>query len=447
MAGLTLDPWQAWLLEQSLAERPDGLWSSFTVAAIVARQNGKGALLEARELAGLFLLDEQLILHSAHEFKTTYEAFLRITNLVEGCPDLDREVQKIRRGAGEQAIELRNGNRLRFIARTGGSGRGMSAPLVVLDECMFLTEAMLGAIMPTLSAQPNPQLWLTGSAPLSTSVPMHRIRNQAIDGDADRLLFAEWGNDADADPYDLEAIARANPALGIRLSMEFIEAERDAMAPGEFARERLGVPDPISDTMAGPIAAERWQQLIDGDSLPTDESLRLALDVPPDRASASFAIAGKRDDNLHHVSLRYQVAPPEMGELVNLAKQLTDGHNVPLILPPTSPAKAWRTELLAAGVPLDELTHAEYAEACGLMLAKVGEGSIRHRGIPEMMSAVAGLGVRRSGDVETWSRRSSSANIAPFVAATCALVRVSDMAPSFDGDWFVDLDSMMEDDE
>jgi hypothetical protein len=64
-----------------------------------------------------------------------------------------------------------------------------------------------------------------------------------------------------------------------------------------------------------------------------------------------------------------------------------------------------------------------------------------------MMSAVAGLGVRRSGDVETWSRRSSSANIAPFVAATCALVRVSDATPAFDGDWFVDLDSLDAEDD
>ena len=30
---------------------------------ICSRQNGKGALLEARELAGLFLLGEELILH------------------------------------------------------------------------------------------------------------------------------------------------------------------------------------------------------------------------------------------------------------------------------------------------------------------------------------------------------------------------------------------------
>ena len=59
-------------------ERADGKWAAFETALIVPRQNGKGSILEARELAGLFLFGEQLILHSAHEFKTAQEAFRRV---------------------------------------------------------------------------------------------------------------------------------------------------------------------------------------------------------------------------------------------------------------------------------------------------------------------------------------------------------------------------------
>jgi hypothetical protein len=125
------------------------------------------------------------------------------------------------------------------------------------------------------------------------------------------------------------------------------------------------------------------------------------------------------------MSVRRFVPPAEMGGLVELAKALTDGHGVPLIVAPNSPAKAWRTELQAAGVELDELSPAEYAEACGLAASAVVDGRIRHRGQPEMNTAVAGLSVRSAGDVETWSRRSSSSNISPFVAGTCALVRVA----------------------
>lgn len=64
-----LDEWQRFALDCMLGERADGKWAAFETALIVPRQNGKGSVLEARELAGLFLFGEQLILHSAHEFQ------------------------------------------------------------------------------------------------------------------------------------------------------------------------------------------------------------------------------------------------------------------------------------------------------------------------------------------------------------------------------------------
>lgn len=431
LAGLDLDPWQSYVLRTSLAKQSDDLWSAFLVGCVVSRQNGKGSILEARELAGLFLpdLSESLILHSAHEFKTCYEHFLRITQLIESTPELDRQVQKIRRGVGEQAVELRNGNRLRFIARSSGSGRGMSAPCVVLDEAMFLTEAQIGAIMPTLSAQENPQLWFTSSAPLSSSVALHRLRKSAIEGSSQRLFYAEWGNDATADPFDPAAVARANPALGQRIFMDFVETEREAMSVPEFARERLGVPEPMDSETNRPIALDRWAELTDGDSTPDTGTVRLSLDAPPERTSATFCIAGKRADNLHHVEVLYHVPPAEMRDLVSIAAKACTDFGVKLVMPPGSPARAWKPDLEAAGVPLDEMTPAEYAEACGYIATAVMKGSLRHRGQPEMNGAVEGLMIRTSGDVDVWSRRHSAVNIAPFVAATCALARVPVSAP------------------
>src|SRR5439155_905388 len=50
MAKLGLDPWQELVLGHSLGERPDGSWAAFEVGLVVPRQNGKGTVLEAREL-------------------------------------------------------------------------------------------------------------------------------------------------------------------------------------------------------------------------------------------------------------------------------------------------------------------------------------------------------------------------------------------------------------
>src|SRR5207302_563449 len=44
LAGVTLDDWQAWLIEQALGEREDGSWACFEVGVCAPRQNGKSEL-------------------------------------------------------------------------------------------------------------------------------------------------------------------------------------------------------------------------------------------------------------------------------------------------------------------------------------------------------------------------------------------------------------------
>jgi hypothetical protein len=77
-----LDDWQSWVLMQSLGTKPNGTWSAFEVAEILSRQNGKNATVEVRELFGLFVLSEPLIIHTAHEFKASNEHFLRIQDRI-----------------------------------------------------------------------------------------------------------------------------------------------------------------------------------------------------------------------------------------------------------------------------------------------------------------------------------------------------------------------------
>ena len=123
LAGLELDDWQAWYLTESLSFRQDGRWSALECGLSVPRQNGKGGILEARELAGLFLLEERLLTHTAHEFKTSHEHFLRLLACLDALPPRYRRLMKAPRMAhGDEAIEMRDGRRLRFLAHSGGSG-------------------------------------------------------------------------------------------------------------------------------------------------------------------------------------------------------------------------------------------------------------------------------------------------------------------------------------
>jgi len=149
-AGLVLDPWQRFILDQGMAENDKGDWAAFEVCVNVPRQNGKGGVIEARELWGLFIGGEELILHSAHEFKTAKRAFKRIERLIRGCPDLHKRVKRYWQTTGEESIELWTGQELRFIARSGGSGRGFTGHCNILDEDMILKLAREHEILITI---------------------------------------------------------------------------------------------------------------------------------------------------------------------------------------------------------------------------------------------------------------------------------------------------------
>lgn len=429
--GLVLDEWQQHVVRYMCAERVDGSWAATQTVLLVPRQSGKSAILEAIEMAALFLWDEMHIIYSAHLGKTATDHMRRIRRHIDSNPDFKKQA-RVLTGKGDERVERHdNGAILEFITRGKKTARGGSPSRVIFDEAMFLTDDQIAAMLPAMSAQSMnieaaAQMAYFSSAPIAESEVLHRLRDRAINDRPARTYFAEWSTEADCDPASLDGWYQANPGLGIRISEEWVtDNEFGTLSPEDFGVERLGIPQSLAAASVGPIDLVAWGRCADSESMPIPDTVRLCLDAPPDLSGASFAVAGRRGDGLVHISRR---ATADRQQVVPYAVRLCKEHGAKLIIPSNSPARAWRGELLEAGVELDELTSAEYAEACGSMLVHVSSGSLRHRDQPEMNAAVEGLAGRSSGDVDIWSRRSSKVNIAPFVAATCALVRVPEKA-------------------
>lgn len=418
---MLLDPWQRLTLDVALGERSDGQWSAFEVGLVVPRQNGKGSVLEARELAGLYLFGEQLILHSAHEFKTAAEAFLRVKSLIDNTDDLRRKVARVRTSHGEEGIELLSGARLRFVARSRGSGRGFSGDCVILDEAYALGAEAMGALLPTLSARPNPQVWYASSAPMTNSVQLHAVRERALKGGSERLAYLEWSIDPERDDRnDPSSWARANPSFGIRISAEFVRAEIDAMPAAEFDRERLGVPDRKAashDDRVLPL--EVWQACVDRDSQ-TEGRIVLAIDMPPDRGSVTLCVGGRRDDGLCHV----EVIDRRTGTrwLQKEVARLVQSHDIgAVVIAPGGPAGGVLPDVQAAAGDLVRLVSSgEFASACQRFYDLAIDGSLRHLGQDELDVAVAAAHRKFSGDSFRWARRSMDVDISPLCAASIA---------------------------
>ena len=437
MAGLVLDDWQQFVLRHSLGERADGKWASPTVGLVVCRQSGKNAILEARELAGLFLLGERVIVHSAHEQATASEQFRRLRERIEDTPELKSRVASVVRGKGSEAIELKSGQRILFKPRTGAGGRGFTVDLIVFDEAMILTEESRSALIPSMSARSiegNTQTWYTGSAgdqenPKHQPLVLARIREAGLKG-THGLAYFEWSS-AGEDPgrvtddmaSDPEIWAQANPGLGIRISEEAIERERTVdMGPREFAVERLGVGDwPDTSQDAGrAISLASWAQCAEHDrSKRITSSLVYAVDVNPDRTWAAIGVAGERDDGLFQVA----VVDHRRGTDWVVSKCVELMHDdATLVFDARGPAAPLIDDLENAGVHPVLMSTADYGIACGMFFDAVDHVTVRFPfPQPELDDALSSGRKKPLGDQWKWARKSpTSSDITPLVAVTLA---------------------------
>lgn len=428
-AGLVLDDWQRHVLEVALGERSDGKWAAFEVGLIVGRQNGKGAVLEARELAGLFLFGEQLILHSAHEFKTAQEAFRRVLGLIQNTPDLDRLVSRVRTSHGEEGVELKSGARLRFVARSTGSGRGFSGDVVILDEAYNLPGAAMGALLPTMAARPNPQVWYASSAGKEDSEVLARVKERGEKGSAGRLAYFEWSAPADADLDDPQAWVAANPGLGIRIQAEFVEAERSALPEVEFARERLGIW--ADGTRDAAIDRALWAKLADTECLQRSP-VAFSPTINPERTKGCIMAAILREDGrvqLEVIDYRAGTAwMPDRLEALN-----ADWRPVGVALNPGAPEGSLIPALQQRGIEPVLISGRAEAQACGAFFDDLGDDKIRHGNQAALNIAVENAVQRPLSDAWVWHRRAVT-DIGPINGATYAHHLVTSTMPGVEAE-------------
>jgi hypothetical protein len=438
-AGLDLDDWERWVLDQGLGRVAGDQWAAFEACLIVSRQNGKGAILEALELAALFLDDfgVDLILHSAHEFKTASEAFRRVQGRIDNHPQLRRRVRQVYLQRGAESIELKNGKRLRFIARSGGSGRGFTADLVILDEAYELGDAAMAALLPTLSARPNPQIWYTSTAGLPTSAQLGRVRERGLSGRDPSLAFFEWSADPDDyDPADPACWARANPGLGIRITPSYIAKERAALAPDEFARERLGIGDyPATAGGWAVISRADWAALADpASSLPEGSPVAFAADADRNQAHGCIAVAGFREDGrLHAEVVDHRPGTAWIpGRLAELNAKWAP-HAV--VIDPKRQASPHIGETERLGVEITQPTARQMAQACaGFYVAAHDTRSLVHLGQPPLDAALSRAVKRELADSWAWDAPRGT-DLSPLVAVTLAAWAAAAGQQQFFGAW------------
>jgi len=390
--GQDLDPFQSLLVCITLASLGTRL-SASEVGALIARQNGKGGWLEAIAIWSLFepylygVLEgrKNTTLWTAHELKTSDEAWARVKSLIEANPDLAAEVVTWNGGlTGTHIIELRDGSRLIFLARSKSSGRGFSPRRIIFDEAQELSALAFRAMMYATSAQgARRQLIFAGTVPSAENdaTIWTGVRDRGRSGKVSRLAWAEWtpeGSDnprTPPDPTDWKARAEANPALGIRILPETIDEEWEAAQADleGFMRERMSV---WPGGGSGSYLFPRWAERAGMAGAPT------TFAVSCDLKRNGLFVGGSDGSSIGLVTLKAfaesgpWVPMKHLDMFVSEVARVADGS--PVCLQEKGPAWHLRDTLVDAGVRVQPVTFDQFVELGAELERLVESGGVTY---------------------------------------------------------------------
>lgn len=294
-----------------MGERSDATWAAKRVGISVPRQNGKSQLMVARILAGALLFGEKKIVVSAHQQDTAREAFAKLMEIIEDDANealrarLDPRFGRggVMNALNREAVRFTNGATVQFKARSGSGGKGFSSDCLLLDEAQILGSRAWTSINSTMSAMPNPQVWLLGTPPQEEddSYTFELVRKAAVDGTSTSAAWVEWSADPNArdfDPASEYTRWSANPAWNVRINHEVVQGEFETYSPDRFSQDRLGVWRSAQTGVTRLVSEDDWTAIQTAEPPPDGvRSLAVVFGFENDQAAIGGAV--KHEDGVH----------------------------------------------------------------------------------------------------------------------------------------------------
>ena len=456
--GIGLGDAQRTSIRTGCAETEDFKWASRTHGVAKCRQaGGKNNEVECREVLGMTELGEMLHLHTAHEFPTANEAFLRLELTLESYDDLRRLVDRPRYANDEKGFDFKSGGRIRYRSRTKKAGKGFAeADLIVLDEAQEILTEHMRALGPIGTANPNSQVWACGTAGYAWSEWWWRQRLRALNvqlNGAEPGVFSfveHTAQDVELKPdgkvkltnpedlLDPSVLVRALPRLGDGLvTMETILEMYERDGPEVFASEFAMLWEPMPEHDAGgDIDPTQWALLAeqrDGqDEFPQIVgNLSLGFAVSKDGRWSTYAVAGVRADGL----IQVEVIDRRPGDhwVGQRGAELTRKYG-PVRVRSTGPSATLISTLREAGARIagrdgegDGIPSTVYARNTGLLLRKVTptdgtNPTLRHLNDPALNVAVKDGRTRATdGGGKMWDITATDTDLSPLEAVTLAV--------------------------
>lgn len=479
--GITLRPWQKWLLIHALELTPDGRYRYRKVVIIVGRQNGKTKLIEVLALWWLFVdsdsfpdhvpADEFLVLGTAQDKDTAKKVWKKVLRRCNPnvqkwpgrfspaarkaiVPALVAQAMPPSESNGSEAIILQNGAQYQIAASTSGGGRGDSLSRVVLDE---LREQKnwegWAALSKTLNGTFNSQMWAISSAGDAKSVVLKDIRDAAVAAleewqryveagiasveeyanthDVSIGIF-EWSAPDDCKLDDPEAYLQSNPSIGYGYEVDALLSDLESGEPEHVTRtEVLGIW--VTAALEPSLNVEAWPALADppqvdydgnvtysGSEISPSSPVILGVDTSADRKRTWIGVAGWREDGLQHLEVIDVVA--RMTMVAGRVKAIAEEWGIEFVA--LQARGSWSAELKdpleKLGLTVIEVSGPALGAGVGKMHDRIDDGTMRHREQEALTQAVKHAVTKKLNDVRVWDRDASPVDIAPLVAVSNA---------------------------
>lgn len=329
--GITLFPWQEWLLNHALELDESGKFYRFRIIiTMVARQNGKTTVENILALWHMYSLESGLVIGTAQNLDRSEEAWKDCLALAELQDDLNEMIEE-RNFGHPKYFNLDNGCEYRVAAASRRGARGFSGDLILLDELReHHSWDSWASVTNTMNARPFAQAFAFSNAGDALGVVLRYQRALAHrelgwpDGDDDAELLGsdadvfegidaadlpdgwdeittalfEWSAPPTGKRTDIRALAQANPSMNhteVTLNCpttRSLLASLKSTPPLEFDMEVLCRFVPGAE--GGPFPEGTWDATVDAEATPgEDAEIVVCVEISTRRDAAFIARAGR----------------------------------------------------------------------------------------------------------------------------------------------------------
>ena len=421
-------PWQREVWDVATEVDRDGRLVYEIVLVTVPRQSGKTTLFGPVQIHRALTMPRVKTFYTAQTGKDARSRFNDLWQLIEGSPLAAHAT--LRRSAGDEGIKWHaTGSANKIFAPVESALHGETPPLVGMDEIWefneLLGDALLeGAILPAqITLDGQRQVWLMSTAGTAESIFMRKWvdRGRAAVKDPakyPRLAYFEASLPDDADPYDFDAFERFHPAVGITQTIDALREIAKTVDRATWLRAFCNVWTEASDPL---IPTADWDALADPTLEAAWRDVAISWEIAPDNAAGAIVAAWRQDDGT--AATRIVHAAPGTQWMEDMLVQIAAKKPAAFGGDDGGPTRRMndRLRLRLGDDAVQTLSGKDFPVACDTWLTTVREKQLRHDGSRTFANGMAHLVLRRSGEVQRFSRSDSTGPVCGPVASAVAL--------------------------